>query len=228
MNAIRNISAALFGMDGTLVDSEILTEPSIEALCREFGVDDVGLDCTAFYGVAWLKIERDLIDLHPALNSRMGLADRLHEIYHEMLVADPPPLITKSRESVVAANRAMPTAIVSSPPQPGERARHTCVRDPERLESAETEYGNQGHQAPDPDRLRSKPDRRDNETGPERNHVAPARHRRGERRRAETAQHPDRMYQHLTSIVERHGLQKHLQELFRSGRHGPQLHFCCS
>ncbi len=114
MNAIRNISAALFDMDGTLVDSETLTEPAIEALCREFGVDDVGLDCTMFFGVAWLEIERVLIDRHPALNGRMGLAERLHEIYHEMLVDDPPPLIARSRESVVAANRCMPTAIVSS------------------------------------------------------------------------------------------------------------------
>ncbi len=38
MIAIKNISATLFDMDGTLVDSETLTEPTIKSLCRELGV----------------------------------------------------------------------------------------------------------------------------------------------------------------------------------------------
>ena len=114
MNGIVNISATFFDMDGTLVDSETLTVPAIETVCREYGVEDVGIDCTIFFGVAWLEIERALIDRHPSLNGRTGIADRLHEIYHEMLVDAPPPLITGSRNSVIAANQRMPTAIVSS------------------------------------------------------------------------------------------------------------------
>lgn len=114
MTAIRNIAATMFDMDGTLVDSETLTEPAIEMLCREMGVNDVGLDCTAFFGVAWLEIERALRARHPLLNGKTGIAERLHQIYHELLVDTPPPLIVKSRESVIAANRLMPTAIVSS------------------------------------------------------------------------------------------------------------------
>ena len=114
MTAIRNISATFFDMDGTLVDSETLTEPAIESLCRELGVTDVGLDCSVFYGVAWLEIERALLERHPQMAGKMDIASRLHEIYHEMLLAEPPALIRKSRESVVAANQLMPTAIVSS------------------------------------------------------------------------------------------------------------------
>ncbi len=114
MTAIRNISATFFDMDGTLIDSEMLTGPAIEALCRERGITDVGLDYSVFYGVAWLEIERALIDRHPQMAGETQIATRLHEIYHEMLLSERPPLIRKSRESVVAANQLMPTAIVSS------------------------------------------------------------------------------------------------------------------
>ncbi len=114
MTAIRNISATLFDMDGTLVDSETLTEPAIRLLCREQGVHDVGIDCSVFFGVAWLQIERALLDRHPQMAGKVNIAARLHEIYHEMLVDEPPPLIRKSREAAIAANRVIPTAIVSS------------------------------------------------------------------------------------------------------------------
>ena len=114
MIPIKNISATLFDMDGTLVDSETLTEPAIEALCHELGVDDVGLDCSMFFGIAWLEIERALLDRHPQMTGKADIATRLHEIYHQMLTDEPPPLIRNSRESVIAANRLMPTAIVSS------------------------------------------------------------------------------------------------------------------
>lgn len=114
MIAIKNISATLFDMDGTLVDSETLTEPAIVALCRELGVDDVGLDCSLFFGVAWREIERALLQQHPQMSGKADIAVRLHEIYHQMMRDEPPPLIRNSRESVIAANQLMPTAIVSS------------------------------------------------------------------------------------------------------------------
>lgn len=114
MHSITNISATIFDMDGTLIDSETLTAPAIDALCREHGIDGADLDCTQFYGVAWRDIERALKAHHPRLAGRSGLAERLHAIYHEMLAAAPPPLIPRSRESVVAASGLMPTAIVSS------------------------------------------------------------------------------------------------------------------
>ncbi len=114
MIAIKNISATLFDMDGTLVDSETLTAPAIEALCHELGVDEVGLDCSVFYGIAWRDIERALLKQHPQISGKTDIAMRLHEIYHGMMRDQPPPLIRNSRESVIAANQLMPTAIVSS------------------------------------------------------------------------------------------------------------------
>jgi beta-phosphoglucomutase-like phosphatase (HAD superfamily) len=75
MIPIRNISATLFDMDGTLVDSETLTEPAIVALCCELGVDDVGLDCSLFFGVAWREIERALLDKHPQMAGKAADQD---------------------------------------------------------------------------------------------------------------------------------------------------------
>ena len=97
-----------------MLDSETLTEPVIRLLCRELGVHDVEIDCSVFFGVAWPEIERALLDRHPQMAGKVNIAARLHEIYHEMLVDEPPPLIGKSREAVIAANRLMPTAIVST------------------------------------------------------------------------------------------------------------------
>jgi beta-phosphoglucomutase-like phosphatase (HAD superfamily) len=114
MTTIRNISATFFDMDGTLVDSETLTGPTIEKLCDELGVHDVVIEPTQLYGLSWLDIEQILLETYPQLADRADIPGRLQEIFHEMLRDNPPPLIRNSRESVVAANRVMPTAIISS------------------------------------------------------------------------------------------------------------------
>jgi len=112
--AIHNISAVFFDMDGTLVDSEPLTEPTIKSLCHEGGIDAHEFDYSAFFGVSWLGIEQGLIESYPQLAKQQNIPLRLHNIYHRMLQENPPPLIRMSRESVIAANEVMPTAIVSS------------------------------------------------------------------------------------------------------------------
>ena len=114
LQSIDNISAVFFDMDGTLVDSETLTEPAIRELCRENGIDEFDLDCTAFFGGPWDEIERQLKVEYPPLNGANGLATRLDEIYHEMLATANPPLIPMSTDSVIRANALVPTAIVSS------------------------------------------------------------------------------------------------------------------
>ena len=101
-------------MDGTLVDSETLTEPAIRKFCAENGIEDFDLDCTVFFGGPWIRIEQQLKREFPELNGKSGVATRLNQIYHEMLVEHEPPLIRNARESVIAANALVPTAIVSS------------------------------------------------------------------------------------------------------------------
>ena len=114
MTAIRNISATFFDMDGTLVDSETLTGPTVLSLCAELGVHDAVIEPTQLYGLSWLDSERILLEKYPQLAGKAVGPGRLQEIFHEMLRENPPPLIRNSRESVLAASRLMPTAVISS------------------------------------------------------------------------------------------------------------------
>jgi sugar-phosphatase len=108
------MSAVFFDMDGTLIDSETLTEPTVVALCRELGVHDVNIDFTRFYGRSWLEVERRLTRYYPQLAGRTDIPARLQELYHEFLRDERPPLIPGSRDALIAVSELMPIAIVSS------------------------------------------------------------------------------------------------------------------
>ena len=53
MSLIKKVCAILFDMDGTLVDSETLTEPTVVSLCEELGIENVDIECTQFFGQSW-------------------------------------------------------------------------------------------------------------------------------------------------------------------------------
>ena len=114
MANISNISAVIFDMDGTLVDSEVFTEPAIKAFCHENGIDDVNIDCSEFFGVSWARIEQRIVGCYPQSAGNPNIATRLHEIFHKMGQDSPPALVNQACESVIAAHALMPTAIISS------------------------------------------------------------------------------------------------------------------
>ncbi len=114
MARINNVSAVIFDMDGTLVDSEIFTAQAVHTLCGELGITSVDIDCSAFDGVSWEIIGEAIMRHYPALLSKHGIPSRLHNIYQHLLINDPPAIVNRARETVIAAHALMPTAIVSS------------------------------------------------------------------------------------------------------------------
>jgi len=108
------MSAVFFDMDGTLIDSETLTEPTVVALCNELGVHAVDIDCTQFYGGPWLEVERTLIQYYPHIDGKIDISARLQELFANLLRDEQPPLIPGSRETVIAISKLMPVAIVTS------------------------------------------------------------------------------------------------------------------
>jgi HAD superfamily hydrolase (TIGR01509 family) len=101
-------------MDGTLVDSEPYTALAVESLCQDFDCSDAAVDCSEFDGLSWDDIATRVSKQVPDLLGKSGLAARLHEHYHTLLTRQPPPPIRMARETVVAAHKKLPTAIVSS------------------------------------------------------------------------------------------------------------------
>ena len=114
MSELGRMSAVFFDMDGTLIDSETLTEPAVVALCNELGVHEVDIDCTQFFGGPWLDVERALIQSYPQIDGITDISARLQELYHCLLRDEQPPLIPCSRETVIALSKLMPVAIVTS------------------------------------------------------------------------------------------------------------------
>lgn len=114
MSLIKKVSAIFFDMDGTLVDSETLTEPTVVTLCEELGIENVDIECTQFFGHSWLEIERRIIAYYPQLAGKIDFPARMQSLFNDLLISMQPPLINGSREMLLAASQVMPVAIVSS------------------------------------------------------------------------------------------------------------------
>jgi HAD superfamily hydrolase (TIGR01509 family) len=114
MSELGRMSAVFFDMDGTLVDSETLTKPTIVVLCDELGVPEVDVDYTQFYGGPWSDIERMLVQHYPQFDVEIDIPARLQGIFHKLLSVEQPPLIPGSKETLIAISERMPVAIVTS------------------------------------------------------------------------------------------------------------------
>ena len=118
------IEAVLFDMDGTLLDSEHLTDAAVAHLLKVHDLD-LEVDSTAFHGRTWSRAAETLQKLAPSLRT-VDVAAELQAEFHRALVETVPPVIAGAPEAVMAAARRRATALVSSSDR--ESVEHVVAR----------------------------------------------------------------------------------------------------
>ena len=111
--AIANIEAVIFDMDGTLVDSELLTQKAVQIILDQHKLNGGSFDFTQCYGITWKKIEGILWEHFPAI-SAIPLAAQLEALFHRIGNKEKPAPIKGARWAVQEANRVAKTAIGTS------------------------------------------------------------------------------------------------------------------
>lgn len=115
------LHAVLFDMDGTLIDSEYLTDQAVMAALVRYAVDAktrAAIDLSQFHGVAWHRIADTLRQQAPQLTAQVSSAElqvQFQDSFHQGLLTDDPRQVPGSVAAVHAAVAAhLAVAIVSS------------------------------------------------------------------------------------------------------------------
>lgn len=108
--------AVFFDMDGTLIDSEILTDVAVAQLIADRDLAPPKFSLAALHGMTWQKIEAELVHHYPVLAGQ-GLADHLQDIVDAQMQDEMPVPIAGAVEAFLAASRVCITGIVSSSPR---------------------------------------------------------------------------------------------------------------
>lgn len=160
---MSHIQAVLFDMDGTLVDSEALTEIAVADLLTERGMDISDLDLVQFHGVTWQRVSMAIRQLFPEIGlSPEEIADQIEDRFQVLFNTQPPPMIPGAHDAFVAAHAACPgraTIVTGSEPRAVE-----LLLDRENLHdvcTGFTAYGHYQRSKPDPQCYRMAADRLD-------------------------------------------------------------------
>ncbi len=108
----KNIRAILFDLDGTLIDSEKITDRAVAELLAQQQIEDPDLDFLQFHGINWKHLEKLLKDRFPSL-ADVAVLGFLERRFYEISTAEPPPLLPGARAAFLAASAQVPTAIVT-------------------------------------------------------------------------------------------------------------------
>ncbi len=110
----NNIQAVLFDMDGTLWDTEQVTEQAIAQLLESWQIDLDEVDLLSFHGIKWSRIGRLIEEQFPALKSRNPAA-AIEARFEQIQQHAPAPLIRGAAVAFRAAAESFPdsTAIVT-------------------------------------------------------------------------------------------------------------------
>jgi sugar-phosphatase len=114
MNA-RPVRAALFDLDGTLVDSEVHTDTAIRVIGERRGVADLALPPTETRGRTWAYIASVLIGRTGIAAAEASLADELLACWSE-IAADVTP-VPGAPAALHEAAKRMKLGVVSSSPR---------------------------------------------------------------------------------------------------------------
>ena len=109
---IEGVEAVSFDMDGTLVDSEALTDRALVAGLDELGECAENLDCRQFHGITWKSIDAELKELFPRLAAQ-NLASAIEERFYHLFATEPPQLIGGASAAFTESSRHFPTAIAT-------------------------------------------------------------------------------------------------------------------
>ena len=108
-----SLQGVFFDMDGTLLDSEPLTDMVILHLLEQHGLPRPRFSLSCFHGVTWERIAASLVSHYPVLGGEPLIA-HLQSEFHERLVTESPPLIAGVQQVFTEAAECCTTGVVSS------------------------------------------------------------------------------------------------------------------
>jgi HAD superfamily hydrolase (TIGR01509 family) len=106
------IQGVLFDLDGTLLDSEGLTDRAIARVMQDKGLH-IDVDCSRFHGVTWKETAETLIALDAGFDDP-DLEEKLQASFHREMLDVPPQEIPGAARFVRSVAGRCSTALVSS------------------------------------------------------------------------------------------------------------------
>ncbi|MEE2658908.1 MAG: HAD family phosphatase [Candidatus Latescibacterota bacterium] len=106
-HGLNNIQAVIFDMDGTLIDSEIVSGRAVLTVLTRLGLDTAGLDLVRFHGTTWQQIELQLKQTYPQL-AEVDLKRQIADEFLILFESEPPAFLPGARLAVLAAAERFP------------------------------------------------------------------------------------------------------------------------